>query len=201
MFPTLRLVLAGVSALFLVTLGTLGLTDTSTDRLPARVTSTPFSARGAMIDRNDHPEWRQFLVQAAMRRADELARLRELPDQPDVNAIQLRWASLPVSPQDPIPDDAADPTAELPTALSVNRPTTSPSEPQANEAPAAEPAVNTETAAAISPAVAVIVPAVAKKKPVRRTAKRAPPQPMEETNPFAALFGQNPSTQRTAASP
>lgn len=40
-------------------------------------------ARGALLAQEHHPEWKQFLMQAALRRADELERLRALPDRPD----------------------------------------------------------------------------------------------------------------------
>jgi hypothetical protein len=43
---------------------------------------TMMPARGALIARADHPEWRQLLINAALRRADELSQLRELPDTP-----------------------------------------------------------------------------------------------------------------------
>jgi hypothetical protein len=51
--------------------------------------------RGAMIARDQHPEWRQFLMLAAIRRADELNRLRELPDTPTRTDSAPEVAGLP----------------------------------------------------------------------------------------------------------
>jgi hypothetical protein len=39
-------------------------------------------ARGPLVDRHEHPEWRQISTQAALRRAAELNQLRDLPDSP-----------------------------------------------------------------------------------------------------------------------
>ena len=66
--------------------------------------------RGAMIARGEHPEWRQFLMLAAIRRADELNRLRELPDTPtrtDAAPAAPKVAGLPTgrSDTDPEADD------------------------------------------------------------------------------------------------
>jgi len=56
---------------------------------------------GVLILRDQHPEWRQLLMLAAVRRADELRRLRELPDSP------VRTAQPEAPPQAEKPPEVA----------------------------------------------------------------------------------------------
>ena len=64
-------------------------------------------ARGALIARDDHPEWRQLLIKAALRRADALNQLRALPDDPP--------AATPLADQGkPAAGDAAASAVEAP---------------------------------------------------------------------------------------
>jgi hypothetical protein len=77
--------------------------------------------RGAMIARSEHPEWRQFLILAAIRRAAELNRLRELPDTPartDAAPAVPKVAGLPTkrSGTDPDADDATGSIVQPPAA-------------------------------------------------------------------------------------
>ena len=63
------------------------------------------AARGPLLDAGQHPEWRQFLLQAALRRASELERLRELRDtilrEPTVAMpeIVIETPAAPAAPQ------------------------------------------------------------------------------------------------------
>jgi hypothetical protein len=74
--------------------------------------------RGAMIARGEHPEWRQFLMLAAIRRADELNRLRELPDTPTRTDAAPKVAGLPTgrSNTDPEADDQTGSIVQPPAA-------------------------------------------------------------------------------------
>jgi hypothetical protein len=100
--------------------------------------------RGAMIARSEHPEWQQFLILSAIRRAIELNRLRDLPDTPariDPAPAVPKVAVLPIERHDTdpeaddeigsitqppaatIPIDVGEPSAfELPVAAPEEKP-------------------------------------------------------------------------------
>jgi hypothetical protein len=79
MLPILRILPVG-GVLIAVLL--LALAFSARDGSRAHLVPNGATARGALLVRGEHPEWRQFLIIAAMQRADELNRLRELPDVP-----------------------------------------------------------------------------------------------------------------------
>lgn len=74
-------------------------------------------ARGALLAQDTHPEWRQFLILAATRRADELNRLRELPDTPfrnDSAPDVPKVAGLPADRSNADPEDETGSIAQSP---------------------------------------------------------------------------------------
>jgi hypothetical protein len=77
MLPIFRMISVGGVLLAITILG-LALTPPGVTR--ARFAAIDAPATGALIDRGTHPEWRQFIIQAALRRADAINELRELPD-------------------------------------------------------------------------------------------------------------------------
>ena len=79
MLPILRILPVG-GVLLAILILVLALSPPDGARPPLNTTIAP--ARGALVAREHHPETRQFLIMAALRRADELSRLRELPDTP-----------------------------------------------------------------------------------------------------------------------
>ena len=75
------------------------------------------TARGPLQQIDEHPEWRQVLIRAALQRADELNRLRDLPDEPVGSAPQEpKVAGLPVERSDADPEDITGTINEAPAA-------------------------------------------------------------------------------------
>jgi hypothetical protein len=111
MLPVLRILPVG-GVLLAIMLLVLALNPPAGTRAALRPDG--ITLHGAMIDRNAHPEWRQRLILAAIQRAAELDRLRELPDIPTVIAppvtapappeIKPTIAGLPASREDAAPD-------------------------------------------------------------------------------------------------
>ncbi|HEY6025179.1 MAG TPA: hypothetical protein VIV34_13490 [Pseudolabrys sp.] len=106
MLPILRILpVGGVLLAILILVLALSPPDGSRSSL----TATIAPARGALVDRDRHPEVRQFLILAALRRASELRRLRELPDTPahaDSPPDAAKVADLPSERSDADPEES-----------------------------------------------------------------------------------------------
>jgi hypothetical protein len=115
MLPILRILPVG-GVLLAIVLLVLALNPP--DGTHAQLTPSVVRMRGAMIARDEHPEWRQFLMLAAIRRANELNRLRELPDSPTRTDAAPKVAGLPTerSDTDPEADDTTGSIVQPPAA-------------------------------------------------------------------------------------
>jgi hypothetical protein len=136
MLPILRILPVG-GVLLAILILVLAMSPPDASRSPLTTTIAP--ARGALVDRERHPEMRQFLIQAALKRADELNRLRELPDTP-----KNRVAGLPGTRSDADPDESGSinetPAVSIPIEIgepsSTELPVTKHDETQALSKPA-----------------------------------------------------------------
>ena len=99
MLPIFRTISVGGVLLAIAILG-LALTPPGVSHMRMAAIDAP--ATGALIDRNKHPEWRQFIIQAALRRADAINALRDLPDSapqlPQIPNVAPPYA-VPVFPE------------------------------------------------------------------------------------------------------
>jgi len=115
MLPFLRILPVG-GVLLAILILVLALSPPDGSRSPLTAAIAP--ARGALVDRERHPEVRQFLILAALKRVDELNRLRELPDTPtrsdDVQGVS-KVAGLPGTRSDAESDETGS-INEMPAA-------------------------------------------------------------------------------------
>ena len=123
MLPILRTI--SVGGVFLA-IAILGLALMPPGRPHAQFAVDDAAARGALVDRRAHPEWRQYLIHAALKRADEVERLRDLPtDVPTELSQDLpaaaaepdsQVASLPAVRNEAVPEDVTGSVNVAPAA-------------------------------------------------------------------------------------
>ena len=135
--PILRILPVG-GVLLAIFILVLALSPPDGSRPPLNTTIAP--ARGALVVREHHPETRQFLIMAALKRADELNRLRELPDTPTKTEPA---PTEPVAVEPPATESTveAPKVAGLPTDRTESDP--EPDEPAATETPSVSIPVET----------------------------------------------------------
>ena len=138
--------------------------------------------RGPLLDRHDHPEWPQWLVQAAYRRAGEVLKLRDLPDAP------TRAAPMPLPPERP-----AAVAAKAPVALPAAPPTETAAAPDHVAPPIATPVPTADTAKTDT---APAAPAAAAPSDATVSVPLPTPAPREKPTRIAVL-----PTERLAAEP
>ena len=118
MLPSLRILPVG-GVLLAILLLALALNPPAS--MHAQLMPSVLPMRGAIMARSEHPEWQQFLILSAIRRADELNRLHELPDTPartDPAPAAPKVAGLPTerTDTDPEADDETGSITQPPAA-------------------------------------------------------------------------------------
>jgi hypothetical protein len=199
MLPILRVIPVG-GVLLAITILILALNPPGDPR--HRLPGVLAPANGVLISRGDHPEWWQFFLQAALRRADELSQLRLLPDTPVRVPVETQpkaepppaVAAVPSSRSDADPEDVTGtisqaPAAPIPVDVGESSSVELPVLPHEEQPPVITPA------RAKTPRESKAVPAA---RPSKKTAHRArrtkPPAKQEAASQFSffeALFGDS----------
>jgi len=111
MLPILRILPVG-GVLLAILILVLALSPPDGSRAP--LSSAMATGRGVLADRDRQSEVRQYLIHAALKRADELNRLRDLPDAPArAGEATPKVAGLPSDRTDADPEETAT-TPETP---------------------------------------------------------------------------------------
>jgi hypothetical protein len=190
MLPILRIIPVG-GVFLAITILVLALGAPGSSRPPLSPAALP--ARGALLQRFEHPEWRQFLILAATRRADELNRLRDLPDTPATPKAGGKIAGLPVEHNDADPDDETGTIADMPSfTIPIEIGETS-----STELPMTPPE---EKSPAIRMPAHLKTPHETRKRPVHRIRHAKAPaktEPVVTFNLLEALFGGLQANQST----
>jgi hypothetical protein len=187
MLPILRIIpVGGVFLAIMILVLALGAPDGSRSGKGPASGHPMLSARGPLQQLDEHPEWRQFLIQAALRRAEELSHLRELVDEPVRDKPQdesVNVAVLPVERSDTEPEDVTGSVNAAPAAILPM---------EIGETSSAElPSITHEEMPAVVKTPARVKSKVEiKKKTARRFRRAKPPaKPPEPANFFEAIFG------------
>jgi hypothetical protein len=180
MLPILRILPVG-GVLLAILILVLALSPPDGSRAPLSPEVVP--TRSAFLDRDRRPEARQFLIHAALKRADELSRLRDLPDTPARSgAEEPKVAALPSDRSESDPDEPASineaPSVSIPVEAGEASP---PSDPHAAVPEGGAPATK-------NPEHAKPVQRESRRRVHRVRYARPPPQP-RPFNIFEALFG------------
>lgn len=201
MLPILRLISVGGVLLAITVLGLALIPPGRPHMQWAAGNDVP--ARGALIDRRAHPEWRQFLILAALRRAGELDRLRALPDSPsalldvapgeapsgdgtpqaaiDTNS-GAKFAGLPVAHAEAGPEDETGsinvaPSATIPIDIGETSSFELPVAPTEEKPPVAKsPAVGMTESGATENVTPVIAAPASLEPPLSKVAALPPPE-------------------------
>ncbi len=156
------------------------------------------SARGPLMQIDEHPEWRQFLIHAALQRADEIARLRDLPNDPvretppeEAKPEEAKVAGLPAERNDTDPEDITGTISDAPAAtLPIEIGETSSTELPAMTPEDKPPMV--KIPGRVKPQNAIKRKTVHRLRRPKAAAKLQPPPP--PFNIFEAIFG-SPTTK------
>jgi hypothetical protein len=179
MLPILRILPVG-GVLLAILILVLALSPPDGSRAPLSPEVVP--TRSAFLDRDRRPEVRQFLIHAALRRADELSRLRDLPDTPArSDKEEPKVAALPGDRSESDPDEPASINETPGVGIPVEA-----GEPSSSELPAIAPEGNTP--ATKNPEHAKPAQRESRRR-VHRVRYARPPPPPRPFNFFEALFG------------